>query len=305
MRRSHHWRRLLITALTALLWVIGSTACTVQISFAPTPTPSPTPTRPLRPTFTPTPATTRAASQGTPSLASPTPTPTDTPAPPTPTPTPTVPGAIPSRNMNVRQGPGTVYPVIGAARAGQVYEITGKNPRGDWWQIDYNGRAGWLYAPLTETQGNVTQVQIAAHIPPLPTPTPTPVPTPTVPPPPQYEYNKAVVQRCDPNAGTTYVNGTVYRNHQPQNGVRVVYSHSPDGPWVTQPAITGPHPGYPDWGPGFYSHIIGANGPRGGDWYFWLVDDSGRRISAIAHLHTDSQAGPGKCQQAIIDFDTN
>jgi len=241
------------------------------------------------------------------------PTPTDTPAPPTPsatlrasdTPTPAAPAAIPNTNMNVRQGPGTNYPIIGAARAGQAYPITGKNPRGDWWQIDYKGRDGWLYAPLTLPQGNVADVQVAANIPPPPPPTPTPVPPPPAPPAPQYEYNKAIVQRCDPNAGVTYVNGTVYRNHQPQNGVRVVYSYAPDGPWVTEPVITGPHMGYPNWAPGFYSHLIGVSGPRSGDWYFWLVDGSGKRISAMAHLRTDDSAGPGKCQQAIIDFDTN
>ncbi len=301
MRRSVNPTRQLakIAILIALAWALSACGI-VEISLNPNPpvTPSPTPTRHLRPTFTPTPTST------------PTDTPTPTPIPPTPTPTdtptPLPPAAIPTTNMNVRQGPGTNYPIIGSARAGQAYLIIGKNPRGDWWQIDYRGRAGWLYAPLTTPQGNVAEVAIATNIPPPPTPTPVPTPTPPPPPPaPRYEYNKAVVQRCDPNPGVTYVNGTVYRNHQRYNGAKVVYSYQPDGPWVTAPAISGPHPGYPDWAPGFYSHIIGANGPRGGDWYFWIVDDNGKRISAIAHLRTDSEAGPGKCQQAIIDFDTN
>ncbi|MBC7225561.1 MAG: hypothetical protein H5T59_15005, partial [Anaerolineae bacterium] len=70
------------------------------------------------------------------------------------------------------------------------------------------------------------------------------------------------MQRCDPNAGVTYIYGTVYQNHQPYNGARVVFSWVPDGEWVTQPAISGPHPGYPDWAPGYYSHIVQAGGPR-------------------------------------------
>lgn len=134
-----------------------------------------------------------------------------------------------------------------------------------------------------------------------PTSTPTPVDTPE----PVIEYHKAIVQRCDPNPGITYAEGTVYRYHQPVNGVRVVYSWMPDGPWVTQPVISGPHQGYPGWNTGFYSHIIGVSGPREGTWYFWLVNEYGGRISVMAVVHTDGEAGPGKCQQAVIDFDTD
>ncbi|GAB4563896.1 MAG: hypothetical protein Kow0047_13190 [Anaerolineae bacterium] len=302
--RYRHW----IAIAAVLIVATMLTSCGIRIVIATTPTPPPpTPTPKLRPTFTPTPT----PAQGTQAQATGQVVPIETPTPvptPTDTPTPMPPAAVPNTNMNVRAGPGTNYPIIGAARAGQTFLITGKNPQGDWWQIDYNGRTGWLYAPLTVPQGDVSQIQVAANIPTPPPPTPTPIPTPTpppAPPQPQYEYNKALVQRCDPNAGATYVNGTVYRNHQPFNGARVVYSYEPDGPWVTAPVISGPHTGYPNWAPGFYSHIIGANGPRGGEWYFWIVDESGKRISAIAHLHTDSTAGDGKCQQAIIDFDTN
>ena len=44
--------------------------------------------------------------------------------------------------------------------------------------------------------------------------------------------------------------------------------------------------------------------PREGDWFFWIVDASGKRISVIANVHTDGTACGGKCQQAIIDFDS-
>src|SRR5690606_30014990 len=64
------------------------------------------------------------------------------PATETPTPEPTAPAApevVINSNMNVRSGPGTNYGIIGAANQGQRYPVTGKNPAGDWWQINYNG----------------------------------------------------------------------------------------------------------------------------------------------------------------------
>ncbi|MCD6290177.1 MAG: SH3 domain-containing protein, partial [Anaerolineae bacterium] len=144
MYRQHQIRkRIILGALLTIVLVALLSACAPKISLHPTPTPSPTPVIKLRPTFTPTP-TPKPEPTDTPTPIPPTPTPS-----PTNTPTPLPPAAIPTTNMNVRKGPGTNYPIIGAARAGQVYLITGKNPRGDWWQIDYRGRAGWLYAPLT------------------------------------------------------------------------------------------------------------------------------------------------------------
>jgi uncharacterized protein YraI len=49
--------------------------------------------------------------------------------------------------LNVRSGPGTGNPVIGVIYPGQVYLITGQ--QGDWYQIDYKGKPGWVYGPYT------------------------------------------------------------------------------------------------------------------------------------------------------------
>jgi len=109
------------------------------------------------------------------------------------------------------------------------------------------------------------------------------------------------VNSCVPNAGITYVNGYVYsRNGTGVNGVDVVFSTLPDGPVVAS-VISGPHTGYPQWAQGFFSHILGANGPRGGTWYFWLRKNN-QRISDIIILHTDTAAGTGKCQQGDLQF---
>lgn len=79
-----------------------------------------------------------------------------------------------NRNVNVREGPSTSYAVIGGASTGQQFSITGKNPVGDWWEIDYGGRKGWVYAQLV-TATNTENIQVVTSIPPPPS-TATPIP---------------------------------------------------------------------------------------------------------------------------------
>ena len=62
--------------------------------------------------------------------------------------------------VNVREGPGTNFAVIGTAEAGAWYEITGKSSGlGDWWQIKIGDRTGWVYGPLV-TATNAHNVQV-------------------------------------------------------------------------------------------------------------------------------------------------
>ncbi len=301
-----------VVLIAALVAVLALVSCG-----APKPEPTPTPTRQLKPTFTPTPqqiqnpTSTRSnptaiviLPTATPTLIPPTSTPTSTPT-YTPTPHPEI--VVQTQRLNVRAGPSTLHPRIAQVRQGDVLEVIGKTPDGTWWQIRLpDGTIGWVYARLVQGQGPMEDVQVAQNIPtPPPTPTYTPTPRPTPTPTPSYVYNKAVLYGCEPNAGITEVHGTVYYNHQPHNGARVVFSTRPDGPWVTEPVISGPHAGYPDWNDGFYSHIIGWNQARGGEWFFWIVDENGKRISVIAQVHTDDVAGPGKCQKWTLDWDTN
>ncbi|MCY4071956.1 MAG: SH3 domain-containing protein [Chloroflexi bacterium] len=130
-----------------------------------------TPTTVSFPTFTNTPNIPAAQRTSTAAMSLPH---TSTPIPPTATARP--PTVIVTINMNVRQGPGTNYAVIGGASTGQEFAITGTESGARWWfQIDYNGIAGWIYAPLV-TIINAAGVQVAANIPPPPRPTDTPVP---------------------------------------------------------------------------------------------------------------------------------
>lgn len=108
-------------------------------------------------------------------------------------------------------------------------------------------------------------------------------------------------RRCDPNEAMTWFQGTTYHYGQPVSGYRVALSDAPDGP-IIQSAQSGAHPGYEGWGAGYYALILDPSGPREGDWYLWLMDLDGQRISQIAHMHTDGTAGVGTCQQAVIDF---
>jgi len=156
---------------------------------------TPVPTKTLRPTFTHTPPV--ATEVFSTSTATPAPAATATAEPATPTleptvepPTPTPQAAsftVQSATVNVRSGPGTSYPRIGQARAGQTYEILGKNDTGDWWQFSFNGDPAWVAAQMVSASGT-DAVEVADNIPALPTVVrraPQPTAKPAAPPPPQ------------------------------------------------------------------------------------------------------------------------
>ena len=79
--------------------------------------------------------------------------------------------------MNVRQGPGTTYGLAGSAEPGTKFRVTGKSPDSAWWQIDYNGGAGWVFGELV-TASNTEAVAVAQNIPAAPAPQPTQPPAP-------------------------------------------------------------------------------------------------------------------------------
>ena len=141
-----------------------------------------------------------------------------------------------SSNMNVRNGPGTNYNIVGGANQGERYPVTGKNTDGSWWQIDYSGQVGWVFNDLVIAE-RVESVAVAQNIPaPPPTavpPTATPVPPPPEPaapapaPAPAQNDNFPFLLiddfvRCDPNEGFTYFKGYVRnRDNSPKNAVCV------------------------------------------------------------------------------------
>ncbi|NJN82395.1 MAG: hypothetical protein HC802_09065, partial [Caldilineaceae bacterium] len=138
-------------------------------------------------------------------------------------------------------------------------------------------------------------------------PTPEPAPVVEAPPPepakPQYKFNITAVSKCFPQKAGTWFEGKTYVNGQPKSGYKVVFSYAPDAAPSTEPMISGPHPGYEGWDQGYYSHIISASGPREGNWFVWVVDDGGNRISEIANWQSTGP-GDGGCNQAAVDFDS-
>lgn len=201
----------------AVLFLLLTSGCGFSFGLAgPEATPTIAPVveaRAMVPTFTPTPVE--------PPTATPAP-PTDTPPPPPPpTATPitatqpitapqpvtvTQPTVAPKAQLivneqaiNVRNGPGTEYGLVGSAEANQTFEIIAKNQAGDWWQICcVNGQQGWVFGQLARVE-NAEAVPVAANIPAPPVvvaPTappapaaqpvaaaPTPTPQPAAPPP--------------------------------------------------------------------------------------------------------------------------
>jgi Tol biopolymer transport system component len=111
----------------------------------PIPFPSPTPTRtPMAPPATPTPANPHQQ--------------------PAPAATPVALQAeVVSAGLNIRQGPGINYAVIGAAVAGDRFEVVGRNAAGAWLQIiTAGGSEGWISgkADYTRVLGSLDEVVV-------------------------------------------------------------------------------------------------------------------------------------------------
>ncbi|MEZ4582687.1 MAG: SH3 domain-containing protein, partial [Caldilineaceae bacterium] len=115
------------------------------------------------------------AQEAAPAPESPEATPTPEPAPePTATPTPEAkPQFVVTQDIvNVRQGPGTTYGIVGSVNNGTPLDIIGKNEAGDWWQICcVNGEPGWIFGQLGSASDTET-VAVAQNIPPAPAPQP-------------------------------------------------------------------------------------------------------------------------------------
>ncbi|MFM7172469.1 MAG: SH3 domain-containing protein [Caldilinea sp.] len=191
---------------------------------------TPLPTRTPLPTFTPTMAAAAQPAEPQPAEPQPAENPTET-----PTSTPQIAQLVLNDLVNIRSGPGTSYGLVGSGQQGNIFRITGKNSDGSWWQIDYNGQAGWVFGQLVAVSGGET-VAVAQNIPPAPVapaPTNTPVPptpapaqpapaqpAPAQPPADNYPYLLGNTETCAPNPGQTYFSGyTRDRSNNLINGV--------------------------------------------------------------------------------------
>lgn len=70
-------------------------------------------------------------------------------------------------NANIRSGPGTAYPVIGGARAGDRLSVTGQAQ--GWWHIALTGRTGWVWGALVAPNATAGEAPQVTDFPPPPT----------------------------------------------------------------------------------------------------------------------------------------
>lgn len=68
---------------------------------------------------------------------------------------------------NVRSGPSTDLSIVGTAGQGEEFVVMGKNLEGNWLQIKYHGRTGWIFWNLGTVTGS-SPVSVAANIPATP-----------------------------------------------------------------------------------------------------------------------------------------
>ncbi len=112
---------------------------------------------------------------GRPLPAASTPTPAATPSPQleaSPEPTPSVPAVVipegspvaraSGQALNLRQGPGTNYPPVGAMALGEGLPIVGRSVDGNWWAVAFGGGTAWVFAPLTTVEGDASNVPLVA-----------------------------------------------------------------------------------------------------------------------------------------------
>lgn len=150
---------------------------TLTATESPTDTPNPTATP--RPTNTPRPTATATQRPST----TPRPTATSTRRPtntPRPTATPTrrpsstsvsvsndATVTITVSSANLRSGPGTNYTVAGTASSGQTFTVIARYE--DWYLIDRGSQSdAWVWNGIVSLSGNLSQIEIAATIPPTP-----------------------------------------------------------------------------------------------------------------------------------------
>lgn len=132
-----------------------------------------------------------------------------------PSATPSAPRGVTTIGLNVRSGPSTLYPVIGAFLAGSDVELVGRNQDSSWWVVPFGSRQGWISAQFVTATGDTASLPVVQAPPPPPTATPTPI-IPTAPPAPNIVFTSTA-----PAGGVPA--GTVVRLTWETSNVREVY----------------------------------------------------------------------------------
>lgn len=67
--------------------------------------------------------------------------------------------------VNVRQGPSTNYDQVGSIGAFTIYNVTGRNEDGSWYQINAQPEIGWVAIAVTRQGGNCDSLALATYPP--------------------------------------------------------------------------------------------------------------------------------------------
>lgn len=145
--------------------------------------------------------------------------------------------------------------------------------------------------------------------PPLPTAVPTDAGPTATPAPTRCPKTYCVVYRgCQTEVGNTIIEGVVYNNGVPENGVAVRVARA-EGAYPIVEFISGTettNPGKPDPNnPGKYVLQIQAGRAEEGNWWVFIVDvpRGTKQISEAQLVHTnDDPYNPANCQHAYVDF---
>lgn len=172
------WFLVLLVCLLAIIACSQPAATPAPLAQAPTLAPTAAPTATPRPTDPPPTAT--AALTATPTAVPPTAAPTQTAAStatPSPSPTPAPAASVTGDSVNVRGGPGTVYPIVGQAKQGEALPVVSRTQDGAWLEVTLaNGKQGWVSAKLVALNVPAETLAVAKAIPPTPLPKPTTAP---------------------------------------------------------------------------------------------------------------------------------
>lgn len=119
----------------------------------------------------------------------------------------------------------------------------------------------------------------------------------------------AVNRGCQPEEGNLIIEGTVYRNGEPESGVAVRAAKNPGEAGIIEDFLSGTetiNPGKLDpKHPGKYVLQIMPGKAEKGDWWVFLVDQKGgtKQISEPVLVHTTADPFQGNsCQHAFVDF---
>ena len=103
----------------------------------------------------------------------------------------------------------------------------------------------------------------------------------------------------------TYLEGTVWDVESAAQSPGVLLRICVEGEYWCEDVRTGQDP---NKGAGYYTGVLGAEGPRDGSWWVAVVDEQGRTLSERVRFQTDTHdcdpTGNGR-QWVIINFKRN